>query len=53
MPCASAFMALAHSAGSGWEVISRGSAITSEGRTISAPSTPAGVRWKGVSSAPE
>ena len=33
-PCASAFIALAHSSGGGCEAIRRGSAITSEGRTI-------------------
>ena len=37
----------------GCDAISCGSAITSDGRTRRAPSTPAGVRWKGVSSAPE
>ena len=37
----------------GCEAIRSGSATTSEGRTMCAPSTPAGVRWKGVSSAPE
>ena len=46
-------MALAHSSGPGWEAIRSGSAITSDGLTMRAPSTPAGVRWNGVSSAPE
>ena len=46
-------MALAASASGGCEAIRSGSAITSAGRTRRAPATSLGVRWKGVSSAPE
>ena len=53
MAWARAFIALAVSCAGGCEAMSAGSAITSDGRTRRAPATPFGVRWKGVSSAPE
>ncbi len=46
-------MALAARPGIGWEAISPGAAITRAGRTRRNSSTPAGMRWKGVISAPE
>ena len=47
-PCASAFIAVARSSGSGRLVIASGSASTSEGRTPATPSCPAGSRWIAV-----